>query len=75
MPVAWSVIRGKFSETPVLRQFGGHMRLIIGYNPASDELLYSDRWGPGHEVKRLPFDQAWTITTGLYMVIPDNISL
>jgi len=75
VPLAWSVILGKFAEKPVLRQSGGHMRLILGYNQGTDELLYSDSWGPGHEIKRLPFDQAWTVTTGLYTVTPDNIRL
>lgn len=75
IPLAWSVILGKFPESPPLRQYGGHLRMIIGYNQASGELLYSDSWGPGHEIKRMRLVQAWTITTGLYSVFPENIRL
>jgi hypothetical protein len=46
------------------------MRLIIGYNPNKKEILYSDSWGYGHELKRMPLDDAYTITTGLYTVDP-----
>lgn len=70
-PVAWSVTLGFVEETPKLPQGGGgHMRLIIGYNPDKKEILYSDSWGYGHELKRMSLDDAYTITTGLYTVDP-----
>ncbi len=51
------------------------MRLIIGYNEKSDEIIYTDSWGAGHELKRLPFDHAWAMTTGYFTVAPENIRL
>lgn len=70
-PVAWSVMLGFVEETPKLPQGGGgHMRLIIGYNRDKKEILYSDSWGYGHELKRMTLDDAYTITTGLYTVDP-----
>ena len=38
------------------------MRLIIGYNAAANEILYSDSWVPGHELKRMRADRAFAIT-------------
>jgi hypothetical protein len=46
------------------------MRLIIGYNLKTREILYSDSWGAGHELKRMALDDAWAITTGLATVEP-----
>ena len=46
------------------------MRLIIGYNTKTNELLFSDSWGAGHEKKRMPLDDAWSITTGLVTIEP-----
>jgi hypothetical protein len=75
-PLLWSVHLGKVPETPALPQGGGgHMRLIIGYNPATGEVLYSDSWGQGHELKRMKWEEAWTITGGLYLVEPRNLAL
>jgi hypothetical protein len=69
IPLLWSMIVGIVEETPKLPQgFGGHMRLIIGYNDKTEELLYTDSWGPGHELKRMSVDNAWTISTGLYSI-------
>jgi hypothetical protein len=69
VPLVWSVILGKVAEIPALKQAsGGHMRLIIGCNPKTNEILYSDSWGPGHEEKRMALDDAWTITLGRYRV-------
>jgi hypothetical protein len=46
------------------------MRLIIGYNTKTQEVLYTDSWGAGHELKRMAAADAWTITTGLTSVEP-----
>lgn len=69
-PMQWSTIIGLVAETPPIDGFGGHMRLIIGYNSKNGELLYSDTWGQGHESKRMKGEDAWGITTGLYMIRP-----
>ena len=70
-PLLWSVILGFVPETPALPQAsGGHMRLITGYNNKTQEIMYSDSWGAGHELKRMSLADAWTITTGLTSIQP-----
>ena len=49
---------------------GGHLRLIIGYNEKTGEIIYTDSWGAGHEAKRLKWDDAWAMTTSLTIVAP-----
>ena len=72
VPMLWACIVGKFPEVPPINPPGtyGHMRLIIGYNEKTGDLLYTDTWGAGHEIKRMPVDDAWTVTTGLYVLKP-----
>ena len=70
IPLLWSVVVGLAPENPPIHGFGGHMRLIIGYNHPKQEILYSDSWGPGHELKRMPLADAWTITNGVNTVEP-----
>ncbi len=70
IPVLWSLVVGLAPEEPPVSNFGGHMRLIIGYNEKTDEILYSDSWGPGNELKRMPAGNAWAVTTGLSVVEP-----
>jgi hypothetical protein len=73
-PLAWAVMLGKVRETPELPQIGGgHMRLIIGLNSRQNEVLYSDSWGAGHELKRMSLADAWTITMEMYTVEPRNM--
>lgn len=76
MPLLWGVQLGKVKETPDLEQSrGGHMRLIIGYNPKTSQILYTDSWGPGHELKRMNLDDAWSILTALYIIEPRRTTL
>lgn len=70
VPVIWSVMLGMVKEPGIPQSAGGHMRLIIGYNNKTQEILFSDSWGAGHELKRMPIDDAWTITTGLTKIEP-----
>ena len=70
----WGVYLGLVKEpflTPQTK--GGHMRMIIGLNKKTDEVLYSDTWGAGHELKRMSLEDALTITRGLYIVKPNNL--
>jgi hypothetical protein len=69
-PLLWTVMLGKVPEKGIPQNAGGHMRLIIGYNQKSDEVLYTDSWGAGHELKRMPSADAWTITTGAMSIEP-----
>ena len=66
VPVVWSVMLGLVPENPPLPQaFGGHMRLIVGYNAKERTILYTDSWGAGHERKTMKLEDAILITTGL----------
>lgn len=71
IPVMWSVTVGLLPEAAIPQAgIGGHMRLIIGYNPKTSEILYSDSWGAEHALKRMPMDQACAITSGMYYMEP-----
>lgn len=71
IPVMWSVMVGLLPEAAIPQGgVGGHMRLIIGYNPKTSEILYSDSWGSEHALKRMPMDQACAITNGMYYMEP-----
>jgi hypothetical protein len=72
-PALWGVMLGVVPEMPKLPQErGGHMRLIIGYNKGTGELIYTDSWGAGHEFKRMSVGDAFSITFGLYSVLPGS---
>lgn len=70
MPLYWSVKLGIYPETDLPQSIGGHMRLVIGYNDKKDEILYTDSWGKGHELKRMPMGWAWTISKCLMVMKP-----
>ena len=70
IPMFWGVTLGIYPEPGLPQEGGGHMRLIIGYNDKKDEILYSDSWGVGHEMKRMPAEWAWTITHSLMYMKP-----
>lgn len=71
LPLLWSVRLGLLPEEKLNPQAnGGHMRLIIGFNAKTHEVYYSDTWGRGHELKKMPLPNAWTITDGLYTLEP-----
>ncbi|EDY19276.1 hypothetical protein CfE428DRAFT_2961 [Chthoniobacter flavus Ellin428] len=72
VPLLWTVMLGKVPEPGIPQNAGGHMRLIIGYNTFKDEILFSDSWGPGHELKRMKAEDAWTMTTGTMSIEPLN---
>ncbi len=69
-PLLWCVQLGLFKEPDLPQGGGGHMRLLIGYNNTTQELLYTDSWGAGHELKRMAAPDAWSITTALTSVEP-----
>ncbi len=71
VPLLWSVVVGLFPEHGVsMQNSGGHMRLIIGYNNKTQEILYSDSWGRGHELKRMPLNNAVAMTVGMTTLEP-----
>ena len=70
IPVFWGVTLGMFPEPDIPQAEGGHMRLIIGYNEKTHEILYTDTWGAGHELKRMDEDRAFAITHDLFYLRP-----
>ena len=70
IPVMWSVSLGLLPEPEIPQASGGHMRLIIGYNTKTGEILYTDSWGADHALKRMPVVNAFAITTGMYYMEP-----
>ncbi len=70
IPIFWGVMLGMFPEPGLPQASGGHMRLIIGYNEKTNEILYTDSWGAGHELKRMPEDWAFAITHEAFFLKP-----
>ncbi len=70
IPLFWGVTLGTYPEPEIPQANGGHMRLIIGYNDKKREILYTDTWGAGHELKRMPAEWAWTISHCLMYLKP-----
>ncbi len=69
-PLLWSVDRLFPWDRSDGWAGGGHMRLIVGYNSARDEVLYSDSWGSGNELKRASMSEAWSVTDFLSCLKP-----
>jgi hypothetical protein len=74
VPVLWGLQLGKYPENgeKPKQLGGGHMRLIIGYNMTKGEIIFSDSWGSGHEMKRMLAADASAATMGLYAMTPSN---
>ena len=72
LPLLWSLELGKYPENPQLtpQTSGGHMRMIIGYNDSSGEIIFSDSWGAGHEFKKMKMSDAYKATQGLFVLKP-----
>lgn len=72
IPIAWTMYVGIHKEKGVAAgsSVGGHMRMIIGYNEKTQEIIYSDSWGPGHEIKRWPLKAAYSVTVSLISISP-----
>ena len=49
---------------------GGHMRLIIGYNSKTNDIIFTDSWGAGHEIKRMAFGDADRMTQAVFTMQP-----
>ncbi len=72
IPLVWSVTLGIFPEPDIPQAQGGHMRLIIGYNDRTKEIIYTDSWGAGHECKHMPLDDAWAISKAVLFIKPNR---
>ena len=73
IPVLWGVKVGIYQEpVPLPQARGGHMRLIIGYNPKKRTVIYTDSWGAGHERKEIDAAEALSMTTGRHILKPSK---
>lgn len=70
IPLCWCLRLGMFPEPGLPQADGGHMRLIIGYNEKTQEIIYSDSWGKGHEFKKMTIDKAYACSMCLYTMSP-----
>ncbi len=72
LPLLWSLELGRFPEVPQLspQTSGGHMRMIVGYNEKTQEIIFSDSWGAKHEAKRMKMSDAYKASHGLFVLIP-----
>ena len=72
IPLCWTLYLGMFPEKGLPQSYGGHMRLITGYNETTKEIYYTDSWGEGHERKSMRADEAYCMTTALYSMMPSR---
>jgi len=77
IPLCWTLYLGMFPEKGLPQSFGGHMRLIIGYNfsspdAAEHQIYYTDSWGEGHEKKSMRADEGYCMTMALYTMVPNK---
>ncbi|HEX5790402.1 MAG TPA: C39 family peptidase [Luteolibacter sp.] len=72
LPLLWTLELGRYPEKPQLnpQTAGGHMRMIIGYNDKTHEIIFSDSWGAGHESKRMDMTHAYQASHGLFALKP-----
>lgn len=72
LPLLWSLELGRYPEVPQLtpQTAGGHMRMIIGYNDETEDIIFSDSWGEGHESKRMKMSHAYSASHGLFVLKP-----
>lgn len=75
VPVMWGVTLGLYptvdgGSMQRTAQPSGHLRLIIGYNEKTQEVIYTDSWGAGHERKKMPLREAVAMTTSLGVIAP-----
>jgi hypothetical protein len=77
IPLLWALELGRVPEIPPLpgagQTRGGHMRMIIGYNLEKNQILFTDSWGAGHELKRMATLDAYDVTIGLYSMAPRGL--
>ena len=72
LPLLWSLDLGRYPEKPQLspQTAGGHMRMIIGYNDKTEEIIFSDSGGAGHEAKKMKMSDSYKASHGLFVLKP-----
>src|SRR5690606_22154048 len=72
IPLCWTLYLGMFKEEGLPQTYGGHMRIIFGYNDETGQIYYTDSWGEGHEKKAMRADEAYCMTMALYSMVPNR---
>lgn len=71
IPLAWCTFTFQnMKDGRRIGNFGLHMRIINGFNPQTNQIIYTDSWGKGHEKKYLALNDAWAITLMLIQITP-----
>lgn len=75
IPVCWTLFLGMYKEDDIPQSWGGHMRMIIGYNfddPEKPLIYYTDSWGEGHSKKTMCAVEGYCMTMALYAMLPNK---
>lgn len=72
IPLLWALELGRYPEEPAnaAQAGGGHMRLIIGANTKTGDVIFTDSWGAGHELKRMKMADAYRASTAVWVIEP-----
>lgn len=71
VPVLWSVFAsGLYTSSDTSSVGGAHMRLIIGFNPKSNTIVYSDSWGQATTKRVMSMEEAYAATSGASVLQP-----
>ena len=70
IPIGWCLQLGLFPEKGLPQGGGGHMRLIIGYNNKTKEIIYTDSWGDGHAKKSMDAGEGFSMTNVILVLPP-----
>ncbi|MCK5801973.1 MAG: C39 family peptidase [Lentisphaeria bacterium] len=61
------IVKYASTGSPIFWTVPKHLRLIVGYNARTREILYSDSWGkPGYD--RMSYDQCAKLTEALFII-------
>ena len=71
IPLAWVTFTFlNMKDGQQIGKFGLHMRIINGFNQQTNQIIYTDSWGRGHEKKYMGMNDARAITLMLLQITP-----
>ena len=71
IPLVWAIYSFQnMTDGKKIGKVNGHMRIINGYNKKTNQIIYTDSWGKGHEIKYMDVKDAWTINIMLMQIRP-----
>lgn len=70
VPVLWGVFASGLYTGKEASIGEAHMRMIIGFNPKNNTIIFSDSWGKGTARRVMTMDQAYSVTDGTYLIQP-----